>query len=123
MRLEPDNLAALNSVAWILATHPDPKLRDANQAIEFAERAAELTRYQNAAVLDTLAAAYAAAGQFDRAVTTAQTALELASAAQNEQLANHIRKQLELYKQAKPVRNSTNGKHPGKEKISNGPRP
>jgi tetratricopeptide (TPR) repeat protein len=102
VRLKPDYLAPLNRIAKILATHPDPKLRDANQAIELAERAAKLTKYQNPTILDTLAAAYAAAGQFDRAVTTAQAALTLASAAQADELANRIRKRLELYRQAKP---------------------
>ncbi len=102
MRLKPDSPVALNGIAWVLAVHPEPALRDAGRAVELAERAAELTRYQNAHILDTLAAAYASAGQFDRAVTTAQAALELASAAQNDELANSIHKRLELYKQAKP---------------------
>jgi len=86
----------------ILATHPDPKARDANRAIELAERAAELTKHQSPEVLGTLAEAYAAAGRFDRAVTAAQAALALASAARNDKLANHLRERLELYRQAKP---------------------
>ena len=72
--------------------------------IRLAERAADLTRHQNPGILDTLAVAYAAAGQFDRAVTTAQTALALASAAHAGDLANQIRMRLELYKQRKPYR-------------------
>jgi tetratricopeptide (TPR) repeat protein len=102
VRLKTDYLAPLNSMARILVTHPNPKLRDAAQAIELAERAAKLTKYQNPTILDTLSAAYAAAGQFDRAITTAQAALKLASDAQADELANHIRKRLELYRQAKP---------------------
>ena len=76
----------------ILATHPDPNIRDTAEAIEAAERAAELTGYKNALTLDTLAAAYAAAGQFDRAVTSAQAAISQARAAQTEALANRIRR-------------------------------
>ncbi len=102
VRLEPNWSMPLTRAAWLLATHPDPNVHDASQAVELAERAAKLTRYQDARILDTLAAAYAAAGQFDRAVTTAQAALALASADQADELANHIRKQLELYRQAKP---------------------
>jgi tetratricopeptide (TPR) repeat protein len=102
VRLKPDYLEPLNRMARILAMHPDPKLRDPGQAIEIAKRAADLTRYQDATILETLAAAYASAGQFDRAVTTAETALTLASAAQADELANHIRKKIELYRQAKP---------------------
>ena len=100
--LKPDGLEMLTSMARILATHPDPKTRNTDEAIELAERAAGLTEYQDASILNTLATAYAAAGRFDQAMTTAQAALTLASAAQNEELVNHIRKQLELYKQAKP---------------------
>ncbi len=102
LRLKPDWPLPLSGLAWILATHPDQNLRDAGQAIELAERAAKLTQYQDAPILATLAAAYASAGQFDRAVTTAQKAMELASAARDDELANHIRGQLELYRQAKP---------------------
>jgi tetratricopeptide (TPR) repeat protein len=102
VRLKPDYLAPLNRMARILAMHPEPKLRDPSQAIELAKRAAELTGYKDATILETLAAAYAAAGQFDQAVKTAEAALSLATAAQADELANHIRKQIQLYRQAKP---------------------
>ena len=100
MRVRP-HWRSMDGVAWVLLSHPDPNMRDPNQAVAFAQRAAELTKYQNPAILSTLATAYAAVGQFDRAVTTSQAALALASAARNEGLADYIRKQLELYKQAK----------------------
>jgi tetratricopeptide (TPR) repeat protein len=99
--LKPSWPTPLNDAARILATHPDPKVQDANEAIRFAERAAKLTKYQNVSILDTLAAAYAAAGQFDKAVTVAQAAITLASAAQADELVDYLRKQLELYRQAK----------------------
>ena len=102
VRLKPDYLEPLNRMARILAMHPEPKLRDPNQAIELAKRAAELTGHKDATILETLAAAYAAAGQFDQAVKTAEAALSLATAAQADELANHIRKKIELYRQAKP---------------------
>ena len=70
--------------------------------ISLAERTAKLTEYQDATVLEVLAAGYAAAGQFDQAVATAQAALELALGVQNKELANYIRRKLELYRQAKP---------------------
>jgi len=104
VRLEPDWPMPLNGAAWILATHPNPDVRDAGQAIVLAERAASLTKYQNASILNTLAASCASAGQFDRAVMTARAALGLASRTQDDKLANHIRMQLELYRQEKPYR-------------------
>jgi tetratricopeptide (TPR) repeat protein len=79
------------------------------------ERASELTGHQNAGFLDTLAATYAAAGQFDQAVTTAEKALRLASANQADDLANHIRQRLELYRQGKPYRPPMPGQPSGIE--------
>ncbi len=102
LETKPNLTPALNGLAQILAIHYDPDVQDANQAIELAERAAELTRYDTATILDTLATSYAAAGQFDRAVETAQKALALAFTDQNDELVGQIRKRLELFKQAKP---------------------
>ncbi len=102
VRLKPDYLEPLNRMARILAMHPDPKLRDPGQAIEIAKRAVELTGHKDPAILETLAAAYAAAGQFDQALKTAETALSLATAAQADELADHIRKKIQIYRQAKP---------------------
>jgi hypothetical protein len=49
-------------------------------------------------MLDTLAAAYAAAGRFPEAVTTGQKALELALLSGQKEVAENIRSNLELYK-------------------------
>ena len=102
LKLRPDWILPLNDAALILATHPDPKIRDARQAVVFAERAAKLTQYRNPVVLATLGVAYAAAGRIDDAISAAEVALPLASTQGDEQLANNIRSQLELYKKAKP---------------------
>jgi len=101
VRLRPNRPDSLNAIAQVLIVHPDDKVRDASQAVGFAERAAELTKYQDASVLDTLAAAYASAGQFEKAITTAEKAIALASAAQADELVGYLRKQLELYRQAR----------------------
>jgi len=45
LETKPNLTPALNGLAQILAIHYDPDVQDANQAIELAERAAELTRY------------------------------------------------------------------------------
>jgi len=102
INLKPDFVEALNNLAWVLVVNPDHKMRDANEAIVLAERASELTKQQNPTILNTLAAVYAASGQFDRAITTAQKAIELANSAGNNELSNRLGKQLELYKQGKP---------------------
>jgi len=100
LQLKGDYIESLMSMAWILATNPDPKIRNVIEAITLAERAAELTKYENAVVLNILATAYAEAGKFDQAITTAEKALARAVAAKNAQLAAHIEKQLQRYKQA-----------------------
>jgi len=98
VRLEPDWPDPLNAIAQILVVHPDSKVRNASEALGLAERAAELTGHKDAQVLDTLAAACAATGQFTRAVTTAQAAIELASAAGAKEYVDYLRRQLEHYK-------------------------
>ena len=99
LKLKPDSVEVCNNLAYVLAAHPDPNKRDANRAVELAERAAGLTKYQNAAVLYTLVISYAAAERFDRATETAEKVLELAAASQNTVLADNARRQLEIYKQ------------------------
>jgi hypothetical protein len=74
---------------------------DYTQTIQLAEKAAKLTNYQDPVILETLAAAYASAGQFDLAVTTTQQAIALTSGAGDVEFTEHLRKQLELYKQRK----------------------
>ncbi|MCK4753327.1 MAG: tetratricopeptide repeat protein [Planctomycetes bacterium] len=105
--LKPDWPAPLSTMAWMLATNPDSKLRDGQKAMAFAERAAEMTRYQNPVVLDALAVSYAAVGKFDQAEETAQTAIKIAVAVKAERLANQIRVRLELYRQKKPYLESS----------------
>ncbi|HXI31542.1 MAG TPA: tetratricopeptide repeat protein, partial [Vicinamibacterales bacterium] len=101
LRLKPDWMPAVASLAWLLATAPDPALRDADQAIRFAEQAADRTGRRDASALDVLAAAYASAGQFDRAVATCEAALAMKPDAA---LASAIRARQELYRQHRPYR-------------------
>jgi tetratricopeptide (TPR) repeat protein len=93
----------LSESAWILATSTDPKLRDPAEAIRLAERAAELTSRRDPVVLDALAAAYASAGDWDRATATAEAAIALA-AERSRELAEDISKRLALYRRRQPSR-------------------
>lgn len=106
LNLEPDMVNPLFGIAWILATHPDPERRDASKAVELAERAMGLTELPRSWHFDKLAATYAAKGRFGQAQAVAEKALVLASEENNNQLANDISERLELYKQAKPYRES-----------------
>jgi tetratricopeptide (TPR) repeat protein len=104
VRLAPDSPVVLNQVAWLLATQPGWDREARNEAIRLARQSSELTGNKNAGILDTLAAAFAAAGQFDQALATAQMALERASAAGDERLTSDIRVRIGLYRQEKPYR-------------------
>jgi tetratricopeptide (TPR) repeat protein len=101
LQLKPDWLPAIASLAWLLATAPDAALRDADQAIQFAERAADLTGRHDASALDVLAAAYAEAGKFDRAIATCQMALTMKP---DSALAAAIRRRLALYRRHQAYR-------------------
>lgn len=102
LKTDPDYLDALNHLTWILAAYPDPNVRDPHRAIALALRADKLIASQDPSVLRILAAAYAANGQRELAIQTAQKALDLASAAHSDELVNLIRSQLEAYQNARP---------------------
>ena len=88
-----------------LAANPNAHVRDPDQAVRLAERASRLRQRDDVSVLDTLAAAYAAADQFDRAVVAARAALSaLPAGARQSQLAASIQRRLELYIQRRPYR-------------------
>ena len=72
IRLCPNEVAVLNDTAWMLATCTDARIRDGAEAVELAERAANISGGRDATILGTLAAAYAEAGRFSEAVKTAR---------------------------------------------------
>jgi len=74
----PESPRMLDEIAWMLATYPDSNARDGAEAVRLAERACELTDRRAPALLATLAAAYAEAGDFSRAVSSGQEALTAA---------------------------------------------
>jgi tetratricopeptide (TPR) repeat protein len=95
--LKPNSAEVLNNLAWLLATAGDVSAQDADRTIELAQRACELTGYKEPVPLDTLAAAYAAAGRFDDAVTTANKAVDAAKAMGRESIVGEIQERIELY--------------------------
>ncbi|HEU5247749.1 MAG TPA: glycosyltransferase family 39 protein [Candidatus Udaeobacter sp.] len=74
----PDSPRMLDELAWLLATYPDSQTRDGTEAVRLAERACALTERRIPALLDTLAAAYAEAGDFPHAISVAEEALNRA---------------------------------------------
>jgi len=101
----PDNTMAMNNLAWLLATCPKDNLRNGPRAVELAERICDVTNYQTPTFLNTLAAAYAEAGRFTKAVEIATKALTLTKS-QNGSAAQIKQSQLylERYKAGRPFR-------------------
>jgi tetratricopeptide (TPR) repeat protein len=98
LALEPGRRSAANNLAWILATAADPTLRDPEQSIALAERALSGLDPPDANYLDTLAAAYAAAGRHAEAIATANRALRIATEAGRPELVEQLRARLESYR-------------------------
>jgi tetratricopeptide (TPR) repeat protein len=99
---KPNQPEALNNLAWLLATCPDPTLRDGPDAVRLAERACRLSGFKQPRELSALAAAYAEAGRFPDAVAAAQKAIDAARANGNAQLAAVGQQLLNLYRAGKP---------------------
>jgi len=98
----PNSTDVQNNLAWILATCPDKDLRDAPRAVTLAEQAARSTNYADASTLDTLAAAYAESGAFEKAVMTERKAIELTPATSRSDL----QRRLDLYLSGQPYHSS-----------------
>jgi Tfp pilus assembly protein PilF len=100
----PDNPFLLNRLGWLLATSPEVGVRNGARAIEVAERAVSITSRQDVMSLDTLSAAYAEAGRFDAAVTTAQEALALADRQGNRAAVADLTSRVSLFRTGRKVR-------------------
>ncbi len=104
IRLKPNWIEPLQTLAWVLAVHPDAKVRNGSRAMQVAERACELTSYQALAPLDAYAAACAEAGQFEKAVQLTERAALLAQQAGRDGLRADIEARLSGYRRQQPHR-------------------
>lgn len=98
LSIRPNQAIASNDLAWLLATCRDKSVRDPKKAVQLAKNAVDQTDGSNGTFLDTLAAAYAAAGQWKAAEKTARAAVEKLDGA--DQFAADQR--LSLYLEQKP---------------------
>lgn len=104
LRRDPDNLEALNNLAWIYATSTDTDSRRSSEAVRMAEKACSLVEGEHPGLLDTLGAAYAGHGQFAKAVASARRGLELARELGDTALAEALQQRLNLYEAGKAHR-------------------
>lgn len=77
LQQQPTSHLILNELAWLLATHPQEQFRNPREALSLALRATKITKGGNPQILDTLAAAQAAGGNYKDAVTTLEHALAI----------------------------------------------
>lgn len=103
IEVDPDCSEGYRGAAWLMATCPQAKYRNAKIAAELAEQAMELAQAQRKhdfTYYDTLAAAYANAGRFEDAQRTLQKAIPRAPLAD----AAAMKRRLALYSAARPFR-------------------
>ncbi|MDB4491614.1 redoxin family protein [bacterium] len=104
LRLQPDSFVAANELAWLLATHSSSKIRNPKEALALATKSATSTGARNAGVLDTLAAALAATGDFDAALKTVDQAINLAKESKDQKLLVDLQRRQGIYQQKRPYR-------------------
>ncbi len=100
LRQHPLHQPALQQLAWLLATQAE--CRDGRTSMRLAGQMMNLARIHTATHLDVLAAAAAAAGEFDQAVEIARKALELARRDRQTALVEAIPVRLALYQSRQP---------------------
>jgi tetratricopeptide (TPR) repeat protein len=104
IQLQPDNVLMLWQTAWILATSPDPSVRDGAHAAELAARAIQLSGGREPRAFDALAAGLAESKKFSAAVEAAERAAAAALARGDDALVDAIAERTRLYRQSLPYR-------------------
>lgn len=98
----PNNKEVLNGLAWVLATCPSASLRNGTEAVKIATALCELTNWSDWGSLDTLAAAHAESGTFDKAMQYQKQALSFTSIGNADR--ETLEARLSLYKNSQAYR-------------------
>jgi serine/threonine protein kinase len=98
---ESDGNWGLNNLAWLLATCEFAPVRDGSNAVIYAEKSVTQTSRKNPVKLDTLAAAYAETGQFEKTVSVQKEAMSLLK---SEEAKKDYEFRLKLYESGLPYR-------------------
>jgi tetratricopeptide (TPR) repeat protein len=104
VRLDPNEAKAHNALACLLATCPDDSLRNGQNAVEAAKRACELDKWKTWYFVQNLAAAYAEAGDCEKAVAYQKKATSLPGLTEKDRTQAEVR--LQLFLQRKPYHES-----------------
>jgi hypothetical protein len=91
----------MGSLAWVLAVSPDSSDAEHKEAVELAKHADRLVPH-DPNLLDILATALAAAGQFEDSISIAQEAAALSRAGSDRAMVDRVERRLELFKRHVP---------------------
>jgi len=105
LKARPNELDVLLNLGWILATSDDDAIRNPGEAMTLGRRAVKITGNGNPACLDILAAASAAAGQFEQAVQLQRQAIALAT---DDAWKQRMQGRLRDYTAGRPARAAAN---------------
>ena len=103
LAIDTHYVRAYQNVAWLMATCPEPRLRNHELALSAAKRVFELSDQRTVEAVDTLAAANAALGRHEEAIKLQAEAIELASRDPNRPAAElqELQLRLEIYQRGK----------------------
>jgi tetratricopeptide (TPR) repeat protein len=101
-QMDSGNEHVLNRVAWFKATCPESSFRNGQEAVRESAKACQLTKWENARDIDTLAAAYAETGDFDQAVKYEVQALNTTGVSAGTR--REMEERLRLFQEHKPYR-------------------
>jgi tetratricopeptide (TPR) repeat protein len=101
----PNDANIINEVAWALAVTDLDQLRNPGYALKIMERVmtSDEQARQNPAYLDTWAAAYAANGEFERAVDVQAEAVSAAEALEQVDVIEILREHLDAFENGQTV--------------------
>jgi hypothetical protein len=109
--LKPDFEVALNDLALLRASCPQPECRNGREAVQLAEAACRLSQRRNPNLLGTLAVAYAEAGRFPEAIRTLEEAQAQARASGTADLLPLQAQMLQQFQAGKPFRQQPAAAH------------
>lgn len=104
-----EEIVTLNNDAWKFATSAEATTRDGSRAVTLAKEACDRTFFQQPIFIGTLAAAYAEAGQFEDAISTAQKACAIAAQQGQTNILKSNQELLKLYQHHQPFHELATG--------------
>jgi tetratricopeptide (TPR) repeat protein len=103
--LDPELWPSVYNLAWVLATHPDDRLRNGPESLRLARRIVDDLKSPDALALEVLAVALAETGQYEEAVKASERAQGMRLRVNGTIIPAEGREErLELFRQGRPYR-------------------